>query len=253
MEPLPVTDSFSFLSLFTKMQRHRLSPFGLNSASVHRFLRRAAPLKGTLAASGVALVMGLAVGLSGGWGGTAVAGEYNAVLSIGDVAPQWKALPGVDGRQHSWEDVRDAQAVVVVFTCNTCPYAVDVEQRLVELDKKFADPQVAVVAINVNTKEADRLPAMRTRAEEKGFAFPYLHDETQQIARQFGATTTPQFFVLDAQRRVAYMGSLDDSPEGKKISARYVEAAIEAVLQGDVPATTETVPIGCRIRFPRRR
>lgn len=181
------------------------------------------------------------------------AGEYNAVLSVGDVAPKWQELPGVDGRQHSWEDVRKAKIVVVVFTCNTCPYAVDVEERLLALDKKFADQQVALVAINVNTKEADRLPAMRERAQEKGFGFPYLHDESQQIARDFGATTTPQFFVLDGERRVVYMGSLDDSPDGKNVTERYVEAAIEAALKGDKPAKTETVPVGCRIRFPRKR
>lgn len=183
----------------------------------------------------------------------ASAGEFNQVLSIGDVAPEWKELPGVDGQAHSWEDVREAPAVVVVFTSNTCPYAVDVEDRLIALHDKFADRGVAVVAINSNTGRADQLPAMRERAEEKKFRFPYLNDPSQEVAKAFGATTTPEFFVLDRQRKVIYMGSLDDSPDGKQIAKRYVETAVDAVLKGNVPETAETVPIGCRIRFERAR
>lgn len=181
----------------------------------------------------------------------APAGEFNQVLSIGDVAPEWKDLPGIDGQSHSWEDVREAPAVVVVFTSNTCPYAVDVEDRLIALHKQFAGRGVAVVAINSNTAEADRLPAMRERAEEKKFRFPYLDDASQELARQFGATTTPEFFVIDGDREVVYMGSLDDSPDGSSVSERYVETAIDAVLSGEAPETAETVPIGCRIRFKR--
>lgn len=181
----------------------------------------------------------------------ASAGEYNQVLSIGDVAPEWKDIAGVDGESHSWKDVEEATVVVVVFTSNTCPYAVDVEDRLVALHKQFTDRGVAVVAINSNTAEADQLPAMRERAQEKKFRFPYLDDASQELARRYGATTTPEFFVLDDNRKVIYMGSLDDSPDGSSVTKRHVEAAIEAVLEGETPETTETVPIGCRIRFKR--
>lgn len=184
---------------------------------------------------------------------SASAGEFNQVLSIGDVAPEWKELPGVDGRSHSWEEVREAPAVVVVFTSNSCPYAVDVEERLIALHEKFADRGVAVVAINSNTGRADQLPAMRERAEEKKFRFPYLDDASQEVAKAFGATTTPEFFVLDPKRKVIYMGSLDDSPDGKEVAKRYVETALDAVLSGNAPETAETVPIGCRIRFERAR
>ena len=183
----------------------------------------------------------------------APAGEFNQVLSIGDVAPEWKALPAVGGQAHSWEDVREATAVVVVFTSNTCPYAVDVEDRLIALHEKFADRGVAVVAINSNTGRADQLPAMRERAEEKKFRFPYLDDATQEVAKAFGATTTPEFFVLGPERKVIYMGSLDDSPDGKNVAKRYVERAVDAVFSGSAPETAETVPIGCRIRFERSR
>lgn len=183
----------------------------------------------------------------------AAAGEYNAVLEIGDAAPQWKGLAGVDGQQHGWADVADARCVVVAFTCNSCPYARDVEDRLIELAKEFPAPVVKLVAINVNLIEDDLLPAMKARAEEKGFSFPYLHDPTQQIAKDFGAIRTPQFFVLRGDGKVAYMGALDDSPDGKAVSKRYVADAVRAILAGDTPQVAETLPIGCRIRFNRRR
>jgi peroxiredoxin len=197
------------------------------------------------------LVLLLATGLS-----TAIrveAGKYNQVLDIGDKAPAWSDLPGVDGHRHSLGDLHDRRAVVVVFTCNTCPYAVDVEDRLISLTEDYRPREVAVVAINVNKVPEDRLPAMKRRAEKKSFNFTYLFDESQQIAKDYGAKYTPQFFVLDEDRRVAYMGSLDDSPGGDDVSERYVADALEAVLAGDRPEVTETVPIGCRIRIERDR
>ncbi len=183
----------------------------------------------------------------------AVGGTYNQVLDPGDRAPAWKELPDVDGQRHSLKDLRESAAVVVVFTCNSCPYAVDVEDRLIALEEKYRDRDVAVVAINVNKTPEDRPSAMKRRAEAKGFTFPYLFDQTQQIARDYGAAYTPEFFVLDRERRVAYMGSLDDSPDGKQVSERHVEAALKAVLGGEPPERAETVPIGCRIRFERTR
>ncbi len=178
-------------------------------------------------------------------------GEFNAVLSIGDAAPRWESLEGVDGERHSWDDVAGADCVVVAFTCNSCPYAVDVEDRLIALAKQFPGDAVKVVAINVNLIDDDLLPAMKTRAQVKSFPFPYLHDPSQQIARDFGAIKTPEFFVLDSEGRVVYMGSLDDSPDGKSVGTRYVADAVAAVLAGDQVETRETVPIGCRIRYSR--
>lgn len=186
-------------------------------------------------------------------GSPASAGKYNRVLDIGDPAPAWEGLPGVDGQTHSLEALDEAKAVVVAFTCNSCPYAVDVEDRLIELAKRYQPQGVAVVAINVNKIDEDALPAMKSRANERGFNFPYLFDESQQIARDYGARNTPEFFVLDGKRRVAYMGSLDDSPDGKDVNERYVEAAIQAVLAGEQPEVSETVPIGCLIRYERDR
>lgn len=181
------------------------------------------------------------------------AGEFNPVLDPGDPAPAWKALPGVDGKPHALADLQAAPAVVVVFTCNSCPYAVDVEDRLIALAKANAERKVAVVAINVNKTPEDSLEKMRQRATDKGFPFPYLYDASQQIARDFGAIRTPEWFVLDGQRRVVYMGSLDDSPSGKDVTKPYVQAAINAVLAGKQPAIAETAPIGCNIRYRRAR
>ena len=183
----------------------------------------------------------------------ATAGEYNAVLEIGDPAPRWKDLPGVDGQTHNWADMAAARCVVVAFTCNSCPYARDVEDRLIELAREFPAQAVKLVAINVNLIEDDLLPAMKARAAEKGFPFPYLHDPTQQIAKDYGAIRTPEFFVLSGDGKVAYMGALDDSPDGKAVTQRYVADAVRAVLSGDTPQVAETLPIGCRIRYSRKR
>jgi peroxiredoxin len=187
------------------------------------------------------------------FGSPALAGKYNRVLDIGDAAPTWEKLPGVDGKLHSSELWDSKKVLVVVFTCNSCPYAVDAEDRLIALHKKYAGPEVALVAINVNKVEEDLLPAMKEKAQEKGFPFPYLFDETQQIAKQFGARVTPECYVLDRDRKVRYMGSIDDSPDGRDITVKYLENAIDSVLADETPNVTETVPIGCRVRYERDR
>lgn len=184
---------------------------------------------------------------------TSLGGQFNQVLSVGDVAPEWSELEGVDGKKHSYVDVASKKFVIVAFTCNSCPYAVDVEDRLMALSSKAKELGGALVVINVNTIEADAMPAMKEKSKDKGFAFPYLYDPTQGIANAFGAKTTPEFYVLAADRKVVYMGSLDDSPDGKTVAKRYVESAIDAVLASQGPVVVETVPIGCRIRFARTR
>ena len=181
------------------------------------------------------------------------AGQFNRVLDIGSQAPSWDGLEGIDGNRHSYEEVASAKFVVVAFTCNSCPYAVDAEDRLIALSKQVKERGGALVAINANTIESDLLPAMRQRAKEKGFEFDYLHDSTQEIAKKFGATTTPEFYVLGPDRKVVYMGTLDDSPDGRSISKRYVEDAIDAVVGSEKLEVTETAPIGCRIRAARVR
>ncbi len=189
-------------------------------------------------------VLGLATG--------AQASEFNEVLDLGDTAPGWKALPGVDGKELGSEAFKQAQVLVVVFTSNGCPVAVDYEARLIALAKKHGD-DVAFVAINASPGPRERLSALQQRAEEQGFPFPYLRDETQDVARAFGASGTPQAFVLSADRKLRYMGAIDDAADPAKVTQHYLDNAITAVLAGEQPPVAETFAHGCRIRFLRRR
>ena len=185
----------------------------------------------------------------------ASAGTYNKQLSIGDAAPNWKNLEGTDGKKHSLADLADKEVIVVCFTCNTCPYAVDYEDRLIALAKKFAAEgnRCALIAINANKVKDDLLPAMQERTKAKGFNFPYLHDETQQVARSYGATFTPEFIVLNKNRKVVYLGAMDDSPDGKNVTKRYLEDAISAALASRPPTITETPAVGCAVRYVTER
>lgn len=181
------------------------------------------------------------------------AGEYNPVLDIGDPAPVWTNLPGVDGKTHSLADLKDKEIIVVSFTCNSCPYAVEAEDRTIALAKKYAAQKVAVVAINVNKVAEDLLPAMQKKAKAKSFPYAYLFDASQQIAKDFGASYTPEFFVLNQKRQIVYMGSLDDSPDGMDVKTTFVANAIDAALAGKTPKVQETVAVGCRVRYENTR
>ncbi len=183
------------------------------------------------------------------------AGKYNPVLNIGDAAPAWSNLPGVDGKQHALADLKDKDAVVVVFTCNSCPVAVDYEDRIIAFAKKFAgtESKVALVAINVNKVEADSLAKMKERATAKGFPYPYIYDDSQQIAKAYGATYTPEFFVLNKERKIVFMGGMDDNSNPSMAKINYLEPAVAAALKGDKPENTETVAFGCLIRYARER
>lgn len=185
----------------------------------------------------------------------AAAGEFNDVLNIGDTAPAWSNLPGVDGKEHSLADLKGKDVVVVVFTCNSCPIATDYEDRIIAFAKKHCGPsaKAALVAINVNKVDEDKLPKMRERAEQKEYPFPYLYDETQKIARDFGAAFTPEFYVLDKERRVTYMGGMDNNSSPDAVTETYLEPALLAALKGEKPAKTETAAIGCRVRYARVR
>jgi peroxiredoxin len=183
------------------------------------------------------------------------AGKYNDVLDIGDEAPAWKGLEGVDGQRHSLSELAGKDVVVVVFTCNSCPVATDYEDRIIAFSKKYAQPssKVGLVAINVNRIADDLLPKMKERAAARGFDFPYLYDETQQIGRAFGAAFTPEFFVLNRNRRVVYMGGMDDSSDAGAVKNNYLEPAVEAALAGRPAEVAEAPAIGCRVRYARER
>lgn len=214
---------------------------------MHHRIRPAAELHGLLLATSMILTTAAF--------DVAAAGTYNPDRSIGDVVPAWENLPGADGKEHSWKDVADRDAVVVVFTCNSCPYAVDYEARINALAGRFTgdSSRVAVVAINSNRIPEDALPAMKKRAAARDFRFAYLWDESQAVAMSFGAVRTPEFFVIDRERRIVYMGAFDDDTTAGAVKSRYVDDALAALLAGKAIAVTETPPVGCLIRFDRRR
>lgn len=177
------------------------------------------------------------------------AGEFNKVVKIGDPAPTFSNLPGVDDKNHSMADYKK-DVMVVVFTCNHCPVAVAYEDRIINFTKKYGN-KVDVVAINVNNLEADKLPAMKIRAKEKGFNFPYLYDASQKIARDYGATVTPEFFVLNKERKIVYMGAFDNKQNNP--TENYVEPVVEALLAGKtISSKTETKPFGCSVKYEKQ-
>jgi peroxiredoxin len=170
-------------------------------------------------------------------------------FGVGDQAPAFNGLAGVDDKQHSLRDYADAKAIVLTFICNHCPVAVSYEDRLMALQKDYAEKGVQLVAINVNNLEVDKLPAMKKRAEEQGFNFPYLYDPSQQVGRDYGAVVTPHIFLLDGERKLAYVGPVDDSQDEAKVTEQYLRDAIDAVLAGNSPEKSEVKPFGCGIRY----
>jgi peroxiredoxin len=178
------------------------------------------------------------------------AGKFNKTLDIGDSGPSFSNLEGTDGKKHSLQDYKDAEAVVLVFTCNHCPVAVACEDRLIELQRDYKGKNVQVVAINVNNDEADRMDKMIERAAQKGFNFPYLYDPSQKVAKDYGARVTPDVVLLDKNRNVVYTGLIDDQPlEPGNVKKTYLRDAIDAVLAGKTPPVSETKAQGCGIKF----
>lgn len=182
-------------------------------------------------------------------GASAGAAAGKTGVKIGDAAPEWVDLEGVDGKLHKLADLKDAKAVLVVFTCNHCPVAKSYEDRINALHKDYHDQGVEVTAINVNNMDSDKLPAMKERAKAKGFEFAYLYDPSQAIGRAYGATVTPHVFLLDAKRRIAYIGAIDDNMNADKVKAHYVRDAIDAVLASKTVTSAETKPSGCGIQY----
>jgi len=184
-------------------------------------------------------------------------GKFNKVLAPGDQAPAWENLEGTDGKKHALADLKDKELVVVVFTCNSCPVAAAYEDRIIAFAEKYAgkpDARVAVVAINVNTGKDDALPAMKVRAGKRKFNFPYLYDPSQEIARKYGAMFTPEFFVLDKDRKVFYLGALDNRAPPGEPKATYLAPAVESALASKSVETAETsAAAGCKIKFNRKQ
>jgi peroxiredoxin len=181
-----------------------------------------------------------------------LAGKFNRKISVGDAAPVFKSLKATDGKEYGLEDFKDKDFVVLVITCNECPVAQSYEDRVIALAKKYKD-KVAVVALNVNGGDDEDLPKMKAHAEKKGFNFVYLRDPDQKIGRALGASKTPEFFVLNKERKIVYMGALDDELNPAKVTEKYLESAVDALLKGEKPAKAETPAYGCGIEYRKAK
>ncbi len=177
------------------------------------------------------------------------AARFNKKVDIGQQAPSFENLQGVDGKQHSLADYKDAKIVVLIFTGNECPVAQAYERRLIEFQKEYGKKGVAVIAINCNLEEYDNIDAMKKHADERGFNFAYLNDETQASGKAFGATVTPHMFVLDQDRKIAYMGAFDDNMLLNEVKHNYLPDAVDALLAGEEVEVTETRQKGCGIQY----
>jgi peroxiredoxin len=172
-------------------------------------------------------------------------------VSVIESAPTFD-LPGVDGRNHSLEEYADAPVLVLVQSCNHCPYVLAWEGRINALQREYDDRGVRIVAISSNDATAypaDSFERMVEHSREAGYAFDYLYDESQEIARALGSQRTPEVFVFDADRRLVYHGAVDDSREEDKVTAHYLRDAIEAALTGETPPVTDTPPVGCTVKW----
>jgi len=177
-----------------------------------------------------------------------------AGYKVGDKAEDFK-LQNIDGKYVSLADFDDAKGYIVVFTCNGCPYAKAYQDRIIALDKKYKAKGYPVVAINPNNvdlKSDDSMQAMKKRAEEKGYTFPYLKDAEYQVYKTYGATRTPHIYLLQKESEdliVKYIGTIDDNyQDASAVQEAYVVDAVDALIAGKDPNPSSTKAIGCTIK-----
>lgn len=173
---------------------------------------------------------------------------------IGDIADDFR-LMNIDGKMVSLADYKNAKGYIVTFTCNTCPYAVGYEDRIIALNNKYASkgyPVIAIMPNNPDVQPGDSMEKMKERAKSKGFTFPYLMDEGQTVYPKYGATKTPHVFVLQKTNKgnvVKYIGAIDDNyQDASAVKTKYVENAVDALLNGSDVPEKETRAIGCTIK-----
>lgn len=175
-------------------------------------------------------------------------------LPLGTPCPDFR-LPSVDGKTFARDDFRDAKALVVMFICNHCPYVQAVEDRIIQLHGDYAPRGVQLVGICSNDPTDypdDRPERLLSRWRERRYGFPYLIDEPQDVARAFHAVCTPDIFIFDGDRRLAYHGRIDDNwKEPAKVQRREMREALDALLAGHRPAREQTQSIGCSIKWRR--
>ena len=171
-----------------------------------------------------------------------------AELSIGDTAPGFE-LPDTEGATHTL----DGQPTAVIFTCNHCPYALAWHDRILDVAREYGERGVRVLLINPNDAERyprDSYEAMQKRVrDDGGWPAPYLRDESQEVADAYGAKTTPDVFVVDADGRLRYRGAPDEDYGDESQNAAWLRGALDAVLDGADPAPAETKPVGCSIKW----
>jgi peroxiredoxin len=181
------------------------------------------------------------------------AGQFNKVVSVGDKAPTFSGIPattkeGVDSSL-SLSDIKE-DLVVVVFLANHCPVVQAYEDRIIDFTNDYKGKSVKVVGFAVSDQDIDKLPGIKTYMKEKGSNYVYGYDESQDIGRAYGATNTPQFFVLGKDRTIRYMGAMDDSPNNEgNVKKQYLRDAVDALLAGNSPPVDETRPVGCGIPY----
>ncbi|MFQ5878349.1 MAG: thioredoxin family protein [Acidobacteriota bacterium] len=176
-------------------------------------------------------------------------------LPIGAAGPDFH-LRGTDGKTYSLDSVAGLKGTAIIFTCNQCPYSRGYEDRLIDLANAFQPEGIHFIAINPNDPArvpGDAFEQMVARAEEKGFPYPYVVDETQEVAAAYGARVTPHVFLLDADGRLAYRGRVDDSLEENDVTSRDFRAALEALAAGKQVPVSETRAFGCSVKWSRKR
>ena len=168
---------------------------------------------------------------------------------VGDKATDFK-LKNVDGKMVSLADFKEAKGFIIIFDCNTCPYSKAYNERIIDLNEKYAIKGFPVITINANDGSGDSYEDMVRIANKKKYKFPYLYDETQAIAKTYGATNTPHVFVLNRDLKVSYIGAIDDNARNAaSASKKYVENAVDALLTGKSVPVTKTKAVGCGIRW----
>jgi len=172
-------------------------------------------------------------------------------LDFGSEAPDFELI-GTDEKYYSLYSFNDKTALVIIFSCNHCPYVKAYEDRIIRLQKEFGE-EVQFIAINSNDElnyPEDSFDNMKIRAEEKQFNFPYLRDKNQSVARLYGATHTPEIFLFNKDRKLVFHGKIDDNwKEPEKVKSRYLKNALNDLLSNKAVAVPETFTIGCTIKW----
>lgn len=183
----------------------------------------------------------------------AFAGKYNKVVSIGQKAPDFSGIPAVYNGQDASLSLADAKedVVVVVFLGNHCPAVQAYEDRLIDFVSDYKGKSVKVIGVAVGDVDEDRLPGIKKYTAEKKSNYIYGYDESQVTGRAYGAAKTPEFFVLDKERKIRYMGAMDDNMKEDKVAKTYLRDAVNAVLKGETVEVEETRAVGCGVAYKK--